>query len=151
MRYSLYNMTLMHKKKVHPAKERVSPPGLRGRLWIDGPEGTFLGYGRVVLLERIGQYGSITQAARSMDMSYRHAWELVDSMNRQAGNPFVETSAGGRGGGGAKLTEAGNRAIDLFWKLYEDFQDFLKEEERMLELSAGRTLKRGSEGKAKGS
>jgi molybdate transport system regulatory protein len=149
LRYSLYNITLMHKKKVHPAKERVSPPGLRGRLWIDGPEGTFLGYGRVVLLERIGQYGSITRAARSMEMSYRHAWELVDSMNRQAGNPLVESSAGGRGGGGAKLTEAGARAIDLFWKLYEDFQDFLAEEERMLGLSGWQDTEKRLGGKRK--
>jgi len=134
LRYSLYNMTLMHKKKVHPAKERVSPPGLRGRLWIDGPEGTFLGYGRVVLLERIGQYGSITQAARSMDMSYRHAWELVDSMNRQAERPLVESVAGGKGGGGARLTGEGEEAASLFWKLYKDFQDFLREEEKVLDF-----------------
>ena len=70
-------------------------PGFHGRVWIDGSEGTFLGYGRIVLLERIRQYGSITQAAKSMEMSYRHAWELVDSMNRQARKPLVETASGG--------------------------------------------------------
>ena len=60
---------------------------LKGRLWIEGSEGTFLGYGRVVLLERIGEHGSISAAARSMDMSYRHAWKLVDSMNQQSNTP----------------------------------------------------------------
>ena len=100
----------------------------KGRIWIDGKEGTFLGYGRIVLLERIKEYGSIAKEARSMEMSYRHAWELVDSMNRQARNPFVETAAGGKGGGGTRLTEAGDRAIRLFWKFYADFQDFLERE-----------------------
>ncbi len=133
-RYSLYNITPMHKKKLHPGKEREMSSGLRGRLWIDGPEGTFLGYGRIVLLERIGEHGSITRAANSMEMSYRHAWELVDSMNRQAGSPLVESVAGGKDGGGTRLTVKGEKAIRLFWKLYEDFQDFLEEEEEILEL-----------------
>lgn len=106
----------------------------RGHIWLDGKEGTFLGYGRVVLLERIREYGSISKAARSMNMSYRHAWELVDSMNRQTLTPFVETATGGKGGGGAEVTEAGERAISLFWKFYADFQDFLSHEDRILFL-----------------
>ena len=107
---------------------------LRGRLWIEGPEGTFLGYGRVVLLERIRDCGSISAAARSMEMSYRHAWDLVDSMNRQSRLPVVEKTAGGRGGGGAVLTEAGRQAIESFWSAYRDFKAFLAERSRQLTL-----------------
>jgi len=99
---------------------------------VDGPEGTFLGYGRVVLMERIRQYGSITKAARSMDMSYRRAWVLIDSMNRQAPRPFVETAAGGRGGGGTRLTEDGERAVQSFWRFYEEFQKFLKRQDKLI-------------------
>ena len=121
----------MH-KKTHVKKKTKSPQGLRGRIWIDGKEGTFLGYGRIVLLEKICEFGSITQAAKSMEMSYRHAWELFDSMNRQSKKPLVESSAGGKGGGGAKLTEDGEKAIKLFWKFYGDFQGFLKKEEKKL-------------------
>ncbi len=87
---------------------------LRGRIWVEGKNGTFLGYGRVMLLERIKQYGSITMAAKSMQMSYRAAWELVESMNKQANTPLVETATGGKGGGGANLTEAGEMAIEAF-------------------------------------
>ena len=106
----------MQKKKLHSDKEDVKPDRLfRGRVWIDGPEGTFIGYGRVVLLERIKEHGSITKAAKSMKMAYRHAWELVDSMNRQAKDPFVVLATGGKGGGGARVTEAGEKAINLFW------------------------------------
>jgi len=116
----------MNMKKSHPKKEQILSPGLRGRIWIDGTEGTFLGYGRIVLMERIREYGSITQAAKSMDMSYRHAWELVDSMNRQAPGPFVVAATGGKGGGGARLTDDGEKAINLFWELYADFQEYIK-------------------------
>lgn len=120
------------KKIGHARKRTHSQSGLRGRVWIDGPEGTFLGYGRIVLLERIREYGSITQAAKSMEMSYRHAWELVDSMNRQANSPLIESATGGRGGGGAILTDEGRKAIRLFWQFYEDFQGFLGEQEKKL-------------------
>ena len=99
----------------------------RGRLWLEGEEGTFLGYGRVVLLERIRESGSIAQAARSMEMSYKHAWDLLDSMNRQAGCKLVETSRGGKSGGGARLTPAGERAIAVFWEYHARFQAVLEE------------------------
>lgn len=132
----------MHKKKTHPRKGQKSSPGLRGRIWIDGKEGTFLGYGRIVLLERIREHGSLTEAAKSMVMSYRHAWELVDWMNRQAAKPLVESSTGGKGGGGARLTEEGEKAVRLFWKFYADFQGFLEREAEVLGFSVSRN--RGS-------
>jgi molybdate transport system regulatory protein len=122
----------MPKKNVKEKNTSRSKPGLRGRVWIDGPEGTFFGHGRAVLLERIIEHGSITKAARSMDMAYRHAWDLVDSMNRQAKEPFVELATGGKGGGGARVTKAGERAIKMFWRFHEDLQAFLKREEKKI-------------------
>jgi molybdate transport system regulatory protein len=122
------------KRKNRPAKSQKPSPGLHGRIWIDGDEGTFLGYGRIVLLERIREHGSITKAAKSMAMSYRHAWELVDSMNRQSPKPFVELATGGQGGGGASITDEGEKFIGIFWKFYSDFQDFLVKEEKTLRI-----------------
>lgn len=124
----------MHKKRNKLDKGKISP-GFRGRIWIDGKEGTFLGYGRIVLLEKIRECGSITKAAKSMEMSYRNAWELADSMNTQASRPLVEAATGGKGGGGAILTEEGEKAIKLFWQFHEDFQNFLQSEEQKLMLS----------------
>ena len=117
-------------KDLSPADVAVKKGGyeLKGRMWIEGASGTFLGYGRVVLLERISEFGSISKAAKSMGMSYRHAWELVDSINRQARRPLVETSVGGKKGGGAKLTEAGKEAVEGFWNIYEKFKRFLNKE-----------------------
>ncbi len=107
-------------------------PGFRGRVWIDGTEGTFIGYGRVVLLERIREHGSITKAAKAMDMSYRRAWEMVNSMNRQATSPLVSLATGGRGGGGASLTAEGEKAVWVFWTFWEDLQQFLRAEEEKI-------------------
>jgi molybdate transport system regulatory protein len=122
----------MHKKKSLLGIKPASSQAFRGRVWIDGPEGTFIGHGRAVLLERIVEHGSITKAAKSMDMAYRHAWDLVDSINRQAKEPFVEVATGGKGGGGARVTEAGEQAIRIFWRLHKDLQAFLKREEKKL-------------------
>jgi molybdate transport system regulatory protein len=122
-------------KSDHKSEKNGKPKaGFRGRVWIDGPEGTFIGYGRVVLLERIIQHGSITKAAKSMEMAYRHAWDLVDSMNRQAKTPFVELATGGKGGGGARVTKAGERAIKVFWRFHKDLQVFLAREQKKLKL-----------------
>ena len=125
------------KPKFKPAKKSAAAPdyetrkgdySFKGHVWIEGREGTFLGYGRVVLLERIKQYGSISVAARSMSMSYRHAWELVYSMNSQSRVPLVETTTGGKGGGGARLTEAGEKAIEFYHGFNKRFKEFLNQE-----------------------
>ena len=122
----------MHREKASPRKKTTTSTAFRGRVWIDGKEGTFLGYGRVVLLERIREHGSLTKAAKSMKMAYRHAWDLVDSMNRQAKRPVVELTTGGRGGGGARVTRDGELAIQLFWKFSDDLQRFLAKEQKKL-------------------
>ncbi|WP_158745878.1 winged helix-turn-helix domain-containing protein [Acidisphaera sp. L21] len=74
---------------------------------IDLASGGRIGPGKVALLEEISRSGSISAAGRAMKMSYRRAWQLVEDLNRNFGNPLVETAAGGAGGGGARLTEAG--------------------------------------------
>ncbi len=124
----------MHREKSPSRKRRsaAASTSFRGRVWIDGPEGTFIGHGRVVLLEQIREHGSITKAAKAMDMAYRHAWDLVDSMNRQAEEPFVVVATGGKGGGGARVTKAGEQAIKMFWQFYKDLQTFLKQEEKKM-------------------
>ncbi|MRG46622.1 LysR family transcriptional regulator [Chitinophaga sp. SYP-B3965] len=96
-----------------------------GRIWIDGKEGAFLGYGRVELLEKIHELGSIRQAAQAMKMSYRQAWEFVKQMNEQTEDPLVLMNVGGKGGGQTQLTEAGLRAIEAFKSFNTAFQKFL--------------------------
>ncbi len=105
----------------------------RGRVWIERDGQTFLGCGRVTLLQRIKEYGSISQAARSMGMGYRHAWDLVDSMNRNAPVPLVLTQRGGKKGGGAVLTPEGEAAIELFHDFLARFREYMAAESRRLD------------------
>ncbi|MCC6333538.1 MAG: LysR family transcriptional regulator [Myxococcales bacterium] len=96
-----------------------------GRVWIEKDGEAYLGWGRVVLLERIREYGSILAASKSMEMGYRHAWKLVEDMNRLAPRPLVHREAGGASGGGTQLTAEGERAIADFWKTVEGFGRWL--------------------------
>lgn len=73
-----------------------------------------LGPGKVQLLEAIRDTGSIAAAGRSMNMSYKRAWHLVDTMNRCFKSPLVEASKGGAHGGGAQLTPRALKVIDLY-------------------------------------
>ncbi len=59
-------------------------------------------------------HGSISAAARKIGMSYRRAWLLTNAMNQDFKSPLVESSLGGKGGGGAKLTENGIKVLNLF-------------------------------------
>ncbi|MGE4559686.1 MAG: winged helix-turn-helix domain-containing protein [Desulfobulbus sp.] len=101
---------------------------IKGRLWIENDGATYLSWGRVVLLERIGELGSVSAAAKSMQMSFSHAWHLVEKMNTLAPEPLVEKQAGGRQGGGAWLTDAGKQAVADFWKLVARFQQWIDQE-----------------------
>ena len=72
-----------------------------GRIWIITAEGKLVGKGRIELMEKIKQFGSIRQAALAMQMSYRQAWQLIDDMNSKAKTPLVISNRGGKGGGSA--------------------------------------------------
>lgn len=69
------------------------------------------GPGKADLLEAIARTGSISQAAKSMNMSYRRAWQLVDTMNQCFEIALVETQTGGTHGGGAAVTALGQKVL----------------------------------------
>ena len=73
-----------------------------------------IGPGKAALLEAIEKTGSISGAARSMKMSYRRAWNLVDAMNTCFRQPLVDAAPGGRGGGGTSLTDAGRDVLHRY-------------------------------------
>lgn len=70
-----------------------------------------MGPGKADLLEAIAREGSISGAARTMGMSYRRGWMLVDTMNRCFAHPLVEARAGGGSKAGARLTAEGEAAL----------------------------------------
>lgn len=85
---------------------------LKLQLWRDGE--VAIGPGKADLLAAIGETGSISAAARAMDMSYRRAWLLVDVMNRSFRLPLVRSAIGGTRGGGAQLTPTGIHVLQQF-------------------------------------
>jgi molybdate transport system regulatory protein len=70
-----------------------------------------IGPGKANLLEAILQSGSISAAARSLGMSYKRAWDLVDTMNRCFREPLIVTATGGTQGGGSQVTEFGRDVL----------------------------------------
>ncbi len=88
-------------------------PRLSIRIDFDSPgdPGGRLGPGKVLLLERIAREGSIAAAGRSMNMSYKRAWDLVAEINASFTEPLVAAQTGGKAGGGAALTPRGEELV----------------------------------------
>lgn len=93
---------------------------LRITFRIDFGESGAVGPGKIALLERMRETGSLSQAARELDMSYRRAWQLLDSLNQMFREPVVVTSIGGKGGGGATLTALGEALIASYRDIERD-------------------------------
>lgn len=89
------------------------------RIRIVFGEDAMLGPGKADLLEAIRETGSIAAAGRSMSMSYKRAWMLVEAMNAAFREPLVTSARGGAQGGGAQLTEAGEAVLAHYRKLEE--------------------------------
>jgi molybdate transport system regulatory protein len=92
-------------------------PKIQFRLRIVLGDDIAVGPGKVDLLEAIGDAGSITAAARTLGMSYRRAWLLVDTMNRCFNAPVVTAEAGGASGGGAQLTPTGAEVVRRYRRM----------------------------------
>lgn len=99
---------------------------LEGRFWISKSEHNFLGKGRIELLLCIEETGSITKAAKMMKMSYKAAWDTVDTMNNLSEHPLVQRIKGGKGGGGTRLTDYAKELITTYNILNEEHQHFLE-------------------------
>ena len=97
-----------------------------GRLWLRKSEHSFLGKGRIELLEQIERTGSISKAAKAMKMAYKAAWDSLDAMNNLAEEALVDKSTGGKGGGGTRLTPYAKRLIDTYKVIHEEHERFLK-------------------------
>ena len=87
---------------------------VEGKLWIDINGAGIAGHGRINLLELINETGSIKKAAESIGMSYKAAWDSVNSLNIIFGKDLVERKTGGKGGGGTKLTEHGKNLVKTY-------------------------------------
>ncbi len=117
-------------------------PTLSLRIDLDA-EGR-IGPGKIQLLEKIQQFGSISAGGRAMDMSYKRAWDLVDEINRICRQPAVERQAGGKNGGGAALTPFGASLVARYRKIERDAASAVRKELQALRSDIGRPKRTAS-------
>ncbi|MDD2817008.1 MAG: TOBE domain-containing protein [Thiotrichaceae bacterium] len=106
---------------------------VEGRIWINRSTKDFVGQGRIELLEKIDELGSITKAAKAMGMSYKAAWDAIDTMNNVSPHLLVIRLTGGKGGGGTQLTEYARKLVTLFKNIEKEHQRFLKRLSKQVE------------------
>ena len=121
-------------------------------LWIDKENQGFFGKGRIELLKKIDELGSLAKAAKAMGMSYKAAWDAMKEMETLSPAPLVERTTGGKGGGGSELTHEAKTYIRIYDTLHTAQQDFFATIEphlddakallRLLERSSLRTSAR---------
>jgi len=97
-----------------------------GRFWLSKNDKSFLGSGRIELLRHIEKTGSIHAAAKEMKMSYKAAWERINSMNELADETIIERKIGGKGGGGTTLTPYAYELINTYDRLNELHRQFIE-------------------------
>jgi len=103
------------------------PIELHGSLWMTVGDANFGGRGRVALLAKIAECGSITSAAKAFKMSYKGAWDAIDIMNNLAREPLVERQVGGKGGGGTRLTQRGKQLVENFRVIELEHRRFVEQ------------------------
>jgi len=109
---------------------------LEGTVWMTVGGEQLGGTNRVGLLAALAQCGSITVAAKQVGLSYKAAWEAIDTMNNLAGEPLVQRSTGGKGGGGTRLTARGAQLVENFTMVEQLHHDFLERLNRKAESVA---------------
>lgn len=98
---------------------------IKSKLWIEVDGEPVFGRGRRFLLQAIDKYGSINQAAKEINISYRKAWSYIKAMEDRLGIRLVERQAGGRNGGGAQLTEDARDFLRRYEILEEGVRDMV--------------------------
>jgi molybdate transport system regulatory protein len=87
-------------------------PTIRLHLWLEGGEGVFFGYGRLLLLDKIETCGSLKKASEELGMSYRAAWGKIKQTEHVLGFQLMERVGSRRSG--YRLTEAGRLVRDKY-------------------------------------
>lgn len=114
--------SLSSRSDARAARESLA---LSGGLWLHAGGQTLGGAARIALLAAIGETGSITRAAKAVGLSYKGAWDAIDTMNNLAGEPLVLRATGGKGGGGTTLTPRATALIAAFRAIEREHRRFI--------------------------
>jgi molybdate transport system regulatory protein len=99
----------------------------RYNVWLEKDGEVVISMWRVRLLEAIERTGSITAAAKELDVPYRRAWEKLQEMEVALGERLLETETGGAGGGGATLTTTGVELVTHFRSFSDGIEDEIRD------------------------
>lgn len=105
-----------------------------GRVSIKSGESSFIGHGKIELIEKIKMLGSLRKAAAEMKMSYRQAWLNIEELNKFSDKPLVILKRGGKEGGIAQVTEFADKIILAYKNLQIAFAAFLNEQTKILDI-----------------
>lgn len=119
-------------------RNKHSDMEIRSKLWIEIDGEPVFGRGRRFLLQAIDRYGSINQAAKEINISYRKAWSYIKAMEERLGIALVERHAGGKNGGGATLTEDAKEFLKRYEQMEEGVREIVDERFRRFFLSKGK-------------
>lgn len=100
---------------------------IRSKLWLEIDGLTVFGRGRGFLLEAIDRHGSINQAAKEINISYRKAWGYIKAMEERLGFKLIERRTGGKDGGGATLTEEARQFLKKYAAMETGIQELVDE------------------------
>ena len=103
-----------------PSRSNLASPEVKLRMRVMAGDIIAIGPGKIELLEAINETKSIAAAAKSLGMSYRRAWLLVDGINHALNAPAVITSTGGSHGGGTALTDTGHLVVALYRRIEQE-------------------------------
>ena len=106
---------------------------IKSRIWIEIEDNVLIGEGRVRLLKAIEKTGSLSKAAKSLDISYKKAWTLIDSVNKSAKENVTTSTIGGKNGGGATLTPYGQKLVTIFEEINQSCWKHLDEQLKKIE------------------
>ncbi len=105
---------------------------IKSKLWIESEGKPVFGRGRRFLLEAIDRYGSINQAAKEINISYRKAWGYIKAMEERLGFKLIERQTGGKNGGGATLTREAVKFLEKYEALEMGIRELVDERFRMI-------------------
>ena len=101
---------------------------IKSKIWIEVNEGILLSEGRVKLLKKIDETGSLNKASKELKISYQKAWRLIDDVNKTSKKPLSESKIGGAKGGGTSLTSYGKSLVVIFDSINKNCWKFLDEQ-----------------------
>ncbi len=96
------------------------------KFWLETDNGYAFGKGPFEILSKVRELGTLSGAAESLHMSYRQAWGMIREIEKELGEPLLESHKGGAKGGGAKLTGAGLALLEKYSKTKRELEEFSK-------------------------